>query len=200
MIKKLKVKLSALSQTVKSDKGFTLVEVMIAILVLALSSGFIAEMFLVSARVNQRAQDMDSGVMRAIGIIETFKKQETPLKIADDVIFENAYSGSESGILVLTGYYDENWQPLPASAGVLPEGAVFCLTTNIYEDTAVSPLQYSLALTPDGREAAEASVRGAVYGVRVEVIRLPDARAENQEPESLAVLDAQHYFDSIGNL
>ena len=199
MIKKRK-KTLALLKTIANDKGFTLVEVMIAIMVLALASGFIAEMFLVSARVNQKAQDIDSGVMRAIGIIETFKKQDTPLQLADDVTSQDAYTSREDKALIMTGYYDGYWQPLPASEGAWPEEAVFCLTTNVFEDATVTPLRYSLALTPGGEGVSETSVTGAVYGIRVEVLRLPDARAANPQQESLAILEAQHYFDAIGNL
>ena len=183
------------------NKGFTLVEVMIAILVLALASGFIAEMFLVSARVNQRAQDIDSSVMQAIGIIETFKKQSSPQLLAEDAFFEGAFLQQEGNVLVITGYYDASWQPLLApgapSAGTWPEEGVYYLLTKIYENTDIPSLHYSRAFTPSGDEASLPQVIGAVYEITVEVFRLPAAQGAILQPDSLTTLKAQHYFETI---
>jgi len=188
--------------SLNDNKGFTLVEVMIAILVLALASGFIAEMFLVSARVNQRAQDIDSSVMQAIGIIETFKKQNTPLGLKEDAIFEGAFVQLEEDMSILTGYYDASWQPLSGAAvpssGVWPEEAVYSLSVKIYENTDIPPHYYSLAFSPDGDdETVLPRVMGAVYEIYVEVFRLPNAQGVDLQPKSLATLKAQHYFEAI---
>ena len=187
----------------KDNKGFTLVEVMIAILVLALASGFIAEMFLVAAKVNQKALDIDNSVMQAVGIIETFKKLRAPLDLAEDTAFENAYSQQEDDMLILTGYYDASWQSLAAqsfpapSEGVWPEEAVYCLLAKIYRNTDIPQHYYNLAFAPQGVGAASPRFMGAVYEINVEVFRLPGVQGTELQPDSLATLKAQHYFEAI---
>jgi prepilin-type N-terminal cleavage/methylation domain-containing protein len=60
-------------RTPRSEDGFTLLEILLSIGILALTSGFILQMFLVSARVNQKAFDSDMSLNAAMNLIESFK-------------------------------------------------------------------------------------------------------------------------------
>ncbi|NLT57966.1 MAG: prepilin-type N-terminal cleavage/methylation domain-containing protein [Clostridiales bacterium] len=67
-----------------AQKGFTLVEVVVSFAVLAIVSGALLQMFVVSASVNRRAYDTDKASALAVQIQELFK--QNPDYIDPDVI------------------------------------------------------------------------------------------------------------------
>ena len=76
--------------------GFTLLEAIIAIASISLVSVFIMQMFVVSSRVNKRAQDIDRANMVSMGVIEEFKSRSGPIGPRGDYYEE---------------YFDNNWDP-----------------------------------------------------------------------------------------
>jgi prepilin-type N-terminal cleavage/methylation domain-containing protein len=89
---------------VKNEKGFTLVEVMIAILALTLLSGFILEMFLTASGVNQRAKDTDAGSARAMSVIESFKQQAAPFDLDKAPLLAGALTDKSDEAMRLSLY------------------------------------------------------------------------------------------------
>lgn len=61
----------------KNDDGFTLLEVVISIAVLSIISGFILQMFIVSANANNTAKDMDLARELSKAIIENVKASDS---------------------------------------------------------------------------------------------------------------------------
>ena len=178
----------------QDSRGFTLVEVVIAIFALALISGFILQMFIVSSKINQKAQDIDGATMQAISIIETFKGQQEAFDLARSPMFDGAHSVLESSTLTLTHYYDLHWKPLN-SLGPTPRDALFCSVTKIVADAETEANRYSMAFYANGGEGGMA-VSGSIYKIEVQVFRLPSpASGINGEP--LITLHALHYFNEV---
>ncbi len=66
-----------------NQEGFTLLEVIISIAILAVSSVFILEMFVTSADANLRAKSYDTALSKAVAFIEEFKSREEPPENSD---------------------------------------------------------------------------------------------------------------------
>ena len=73
MHKKISEKIKKISVKPKTCKGISLLEVIISIAALSIISGFILQMFIVSAELNQRAKDLDFLSLKAISTIEEIK-------------------------------------------------------------------------------------------------------------------------------
>ena len=56
----------------KSKSGETLVEILIAILIIALSAGLFASMYTASANINRSAREKDEKIYDAVGQLEDF--------------------------------------------------------------------------------------------------------------------------------
>ena len=78
----------------KNTRGFTLLEVVVSITVLALTSVFILQMFVVSDNVNKKARDIDNANMVCMAAVESFKNGTQPY---------GAFGEYEEF------YYDGNW-------------------------------------------------------------------------------------------
>lgn len=109
----------------KSEHGFSLLEVVISTAVIAILSEFILQMFLVSISLNQKAYNLDMGVNKASHAMETLKDEELP----------------GNGV-VLTQYYDGNWREIAAGQigpsqninALIPKSIKYILNLNVAED------------------------------------------------------------------
>lgn len=98
-----------------NDKGFTLVEVIAAMAVVAIVSTSIFQMFVTSTYLNKDAQVMDVANIVTVQLAETFKSDPTPY---DDVLNPGGYDPR-------TRYYNGKSESLTEpSPGVIPTGAV----------------------------------------------------------------------------
>jgi len=84
---------------VKKTRGFTLLEVVVSITVLALTSVFILQMFVVSDNVNKKARAIDNANMVCMAAVESFKNGSHPHS-----------TFKENGEF----YYNNNWEPTDA--------------------------------------------------------------------------------------
>lgn len=62
-----------MTNKIKGNKGFTLIEIIVALAILALLSGSLLQSFVLSAQMNSKADDIDKANMLATSIVENFK-------------------------------------------------------------------------------------------------------------------------------
>jgi len=117
----------------RNKKGFTLMEVMTAIAIIAIISGPLLHMFVTSSRVGRWSYDTDKANSIAVGIVEEIKAN--PLSVSLD----------ESGNATIIHYYTSSWQP----AGV--DNYVFRAETTVsaVSDGSSINLSYLPELTDD---------------------------------------------------
>ncbi len=94
--------------TNKSNRGFTLIEVVVAFAVLAIISGTLLQIFVTATQVNQNAFEIDKASAIAVEAIERFK----------------SVPGLPSETYI---YYDQSW----GTAGVTTANAVYVLKQTI---------------------------------------------------------------------
>jgi prepilin-type N-terminal cleavage/methylation domain-containing protein len=87
-------------------KGFTLVELVVAIAALALCSGFIITMYFKSDELSDDANLYDEAMNQVSFISETFKASESPENFVENIHFA---PNEASGKSTWTIYYNENW-------------------------------------------------------------------------------------------
>ncbi|MDR1208707.1 MAG: prepilin-type N-terminal cleavage/methylation domain-containing protein [Clostridiales bacterium] len=66
-----------------TERGFTLIEIILAIAALALTSGLIARLFIAGADVNAKARDIDAASQAAVSAIERIKALDSPEGLAE---------------------------------------------------------------------------------------------------------------------
>ena len=124
----------------KNKKGFTLVEVLISVVMLSVISGFILQIFIVSANANERAREMDYGKEQAKYAIELLKGQDSFQSYAESGFFLNAYDYKPESDDSIDRFkiYGEDWVELPADNDIdlesfiskgagIPDNAMFVL-------------------------------------------------------------------------
>ena len=74
----------------KSNRGFTLIEIIIAIGIIAIISVFVLQVFITAKTLNQKANDLDNSVFISSNLIELFR------------------SGNSEEDFIL--YYDSDWK------------------------------------------------------------------------------------------
>lgn len=89
-----------------NKKGFTLVELVVAIAALALCSGFIISMYFKSDELSDEANLYDEAMNQVSFISETFKASTSP-----ENFIENMHFGPNEDLekAVWTIYYNESW-------------------------------------------------------------------------------------------
>ena len=87
----------------KNNKGFSLVEVIIAIAVLALLSGYVLQSFIVSQELNKKAADLDTATARCVSLIEEFKA-------SPQTVLQAQYQESNNKVWQHSSSYTADWQ------------------------------------------------------------------------------------------
>ncbi|MDR1000134.1 MAG: prepilin-type N-terminal cleavage/methylation domain-containing protein [Clostridiales bacterium] len=108
----------------KHEGGFSLLEVIISVGILAIISGFILQMFIVSARVNDKARNIDIGMTEAINAVEAGKRLAGTGGY-DDPFFHNCLIEGNNAIK----YYDNSWAQVTDAAH-----AAFILRASIVQE------------------------------------------------------------------
>lgn len=161
--------------SVKTNGGFTLLEVVISIAALSLISVFILRMFLASSTLNERAKNADIALTKAISEIENLKKHKSLDEYMIDLSQYTDKPGEYPGVYIvhplngdsyeLCFYYDEKWNCIGLYTSA-PSEAVFCL---------------QMDLIPEGQ---------GLFSVSANVA---EVRGEG-ENRSLAELETKKYF------
>lgn len=114
----------------KNNRGFTLVEVIISIAILAIISGFIMEMFVVASRRSKLMENEDISFGMATEIVEIFKSSKT---IDED--FQNKLSKLD--IEFGRSYFNNEWQKTDTDAKYTMDLALTPLDNDVYELTII---------------------------------------------------------------
>ncbi len=89
-----------------NKKGFTLVELVVAIAALALCSGFILSMYFRSDELSDDANMYDESMNQVSFIAETFKASTSPENFAENFHLDMQDDKAEQNWTI---YYNENW-------------------------------------------------------------------------------------------
>ncbi len=95
-------------------KGFSLVEIIISIAALALTCGFVLDMFLTASKLNIKARDLDHATNIAINSIEILKACDTLEEYINKDIFEKSEMENINDTLHIKKYYSKYWEQIPS--------------------------------------------------------------------------------------
>ena len=100
----------------RDKRGFTLVEIIVSIGILAVVSLFVLEMFLRSMNTEKRASDYDNASSYCQTVLEYYKTYGTcdPAVSDLDICGNWSFSDEEDGSFVMYMHFDKNWKPVPA--------------------------------------------------------------------------------------
>lgn len=99
----------------KKQEGFSLIEVIIAVGILALISVYVLQVLVTSSRLNEKAEDLDNSVFKAnqyIHLLDATNSIDDFLQ-HERMIFADVEE--ENGIKKAILYLDETWQPVEKS-------------------------------------------------------------------------------------
>lgn len=102
----------------RNKDGFTLLEVITGLAVIAIVSVSLLQMFLTSTRVGRKGFDVDQANMLAVKAVELFKLN--PVALGESEMFDNGalgpfYTFEDTATNSLYRYYDFDWQPVEAN-------------------------------------------------------------------------------------
>lgn len=94
----------------KSNKGFTLVEVIISIGFLCVACGIIIQLFIASGEVRSKAALREIASLKAANAIEACKISDSPANVGKAIFNQDAthYEKTETGY-VINEFFDEDW-------------------------------------------------------------------------------------------
>ena len=175
----------------KNEDGFTLLEVILSITILAVISGFILDMFIVSSRVNNSAQDLDYASTKAAMSIELFKSLDEPGEYVNNAEFGLSRPFGDGDLLFIYTAYDDKWNELSVAPdfdmATPPVEAYFVRVVKIEKLSEAGPPVY-LSFENDGskRGSVATSAAGGLYGVTSAVLAADRSTGELKEMLSLA--------------
>lgn len=172
-----------MKHSIKSKKGFTLVEMIISVAFLAVISLVLAELFISAQNCLDKAHDLDQSVHIAKKTIETFMAGENP---EDFINSESTRSSdiSESGdTIAVKTYYDEDWRILDLTDELLQSKTTFTSTVEI---KPVLP--------------GEGSFEGkGIYTIHVKIDKSTPYVMEKTIAGEIYSLAAEKYFSRLAN-
>ena len=161
----------------KTDKGFVLAELIIAIALLSLVSGIILQLFLTASTTNKKAHNLDCASSRAISAIE-YMRSSPSFNFAEQDFFSLADIQSGGKDAVVTLFYDSDWNNIPASGS----DRAFVMTINV---TTLSELQQPV---PADWDKPGGEIGGSLFEISIDVFSLV-----NGEPAPLLTITAGKY-------
>jgi type II secretory pathway pseudopilin PulG len=187
-----------------SEEGFTLLEIIISIGIIAVINVFILRMFLVSSMVNQNAREIDLAFSAAQNAIETFKRQTTLNGYRNEQFLKGCFVKQREKGAAYYQAYDANWNVLDMSkfeefdSVITPEGMAFLLAIDVAESEVSGPDTYVMVeLSASGASVKEKNKSaGKLYAVRAAVSRYK-AGASPSVPaamEEILALGTAKYF------
>lgn len=163
-------------QVIKNNRGFTLVEVIIAIGIIAIASVIILQLFITAKNINQKANDLDKSILASTSIIELFKSGKAPGDIKADSSMEYALIDESNNIINIYMYYDDNWS-LIESKDINP-----CFTL-----TAV--------ITPVSSISLESGKTSRAYKIGVHVVKAKPYPLEKNFKKEIYSVETTRYFN-----
>lgn len=112
------------------EKGFTLIEMIVAVALLAVAGTAVASLFMNAQVNNMKARDLDQSTARCSAWIEQIK--------ASPEVWINGEPSSQDSLLIKNGqgsyiaFYDKEWQPI-LDEKEISAGAEYTITIDLYE-------------------------------------------------------------------
>ena len=131
------------SKQLKSDAGFTLIELMIAFTILSLVVGSLFQIFFVSTKNNEKAYEFDMANNLAITAMEHFKAEPA---LYDEYMLDSSPESSR-----VFKYYDKEWQELKLSpvmqdqSRTAPDNAVYEMEMRVIRENAADSTENQLS-------------------------------------------------------
>jgi type II secretory pathway pseudopilin PulG len=119
-----------------NEKGFTLAEMIIAIGILMLASGFILQIFITSKTMNIRAYDLDKSVSLASSVVETFKTSDEPMRFNPDADYTLRTQIEKQVTLIQN--YDQNWEALKVGSKEAVTYQMICVLERLENSQVVA--------------------------------------------------------------
>jgi prepilin-type N-terminal cleavage/methylation domain-containing protein len=163
-------------QKIKNNRGFTLVEVIIAIGVIALASVIILQLFITAKNLNQKSTDLDKSILASTSIVELIKSGEAPDDIKANPSAEHAFIDESNDIININMYYDDNWHLIESK------------DTNLgYTLTAI--ISPTSSISPKDNKTSKA------YAIEIRVIKAKPYPLEKSFNKEIYSLETIRYFD-----
>lgn len=109
-------------QFVRLNKGFTLVELILSVAILALVSVTMLPVFISASDFNKRAEDLDQSIQVAMQVMETIKSDQ--INQLNDIGYQGKQEGDR---IVYQAGFDINWKVVAYDSNE----ALFYLSTSI---------------------------------------------------------------------
>jgi prepilin-type N-terminal cleavage/methylation domain-containing protein len=104
-----------MSIKLKDNKGFTLIEIVAALAIIAVVSGGLLQMFVLSSKMNSKADDIDKANALATRVAEDFKtgsKANEFFNRKSVSVFASNEAANINGGTEYTKYYDNKWNEM----------------------------------------------------------------------------------------
>ncbi|MDF2533609.1 MAG: hypothetical protein K0Q65_3190 [Clostridia bacterium] len=163
-------------QKIKNNRGFTLVEVIIAIGVIAIASVIILQLFITAKNLNQKSEDLDKSILASTSIVELIKSGKAPGDIKANPSIEYALIDESNDIISINMYYDNKWNLIESK------------DTNLcYTLTAV--IAPAASINTKDNKASRA------YAIEVHVVKAKPYPLEKSFNKEIYSLETIRYFD-----
>jgi prepilin-type N-terminal cleavage/methylation domain-containing protein len=170
----------------KSNKGFTLAEMIISVALIAIMSIFILQLFITTRNLNQKAYDIDKAVSSAGSVLELFKSTQDPFEISKSKIMKYALISRSGNELDLDLLLDNNWnviqKPLSQKNGSNEDKISFLLKAKIYPSVDIN---------------ADNSEDTALYNMSISVVKYGPYLREQQTETELYTVSTAMYFSKL---
>lgn len=91
------------------QKGFTLVELIMSIGIIAILSCMVLQLFITAENLNKRSSDLDASVMKSESLIESFKSCNNPMEFVNQDAMRGAVEHKDGKDVSFLLYYDDKW-------------------------------------------------------------------------------------------
>ncbi len=155
----------------KKQNGFTLLEVIISVIIIAISSIVILKAFYSADTLNERADNLDVAnliLSQAIDVSKNVTSFDDFFNNSD--IFEQKVveinSSDFTNVLTVYVYYDKDWNMINVSNNNIPKNAEFIFKYELfeeklfYEDEALSKIRFG-----DNTEIETTKTKGILYKI-----------------------------------
>lgn len=162
----------------KGNQGFTLVEMILAVGILALLSILVLQLFLTSTNMSQKAYDLDQAVLASKSAVENFKNHPTP-----------------SSRDVMT-YYDKDWKQIIPSDNKKPENSEFIVVLSIQKETSTTNNQLSQknnSIQDNAGMNSSINNSQGLYKLKATVTKISSYLHESKSNIPLYTLEAMKY-------
>ncbi len=176
---------------IRSEKGFTLIEVIISIAALSLISVFILQMFIISSRLSRDADDIDNAALAAQSVCEMLRLPDTAAVVATDVNYSKAVLEKKDTGTSLVMYYDAAW--ISCEPGANARYRV--QATKNLRASPTDMIATSLPVSLDSTSAQ--AVTGQIYDINVRLHRLPSQSSKNEV--LLCAYNTSRYYVQSGH-